>query len=278
MLKIGIFQGRLSPIVDGKIQAFPRQCWEAEFALAKECGFELMEWVLDTGSLLVNPIMSSAGRSKILGLSRQTGIHVSAVCVDNFLDFPVWENCDLGDEWTPRRLLEELIGASPAIGVEHIEIPLIEKSSIESPKHEESAVALLNEIAPLCEMHRVNVLLETSLSPRRVASFLEKLSSKRILLNFDLGNSAYWKFNPREELLLYGGQIGNIHIKDCTPEKYSVPLGTGNVDFPLIFRLLKEKGYRGDFILQTARNADDHIGAAKRFLEFTRFYVDKLRG
>lgn len=277
MLKIGIFQGRLSPIVDGKIQAFPRQGWEAEFAVAKECGFELMEWVLDSGSLLVNPIMSSAGRARILDLSRQTEIHVSAVCVDNFLDFPVWENCDLGDEWTPRRLLEKLTGACAAIGVEHIEIPLIGKSSIESPEHKESAVALLNEIAPLCEMHGVNVLLETSLPPSGVASLLEKLGSKRILLNYDLGNSAYWKFNPREELLLYSGQIGNIHIKDCTPEKYSVPLGTGNVDFPLIFQLLKETGYRGDFILQTARSADDHIGTAKRFLEFTQFYVDKLK-
>ncbi len=277
MLKVGIFQGRLSPIVDGKIQAFPQQGWEAEFTAAKACGFELMEWVLDSGSLLVNPILSRAGRSRILDLSRQSEIRVSAVCVDNFMDFPVWASCDLGDGWTPRRLLEELIGTCPAIGVEHIEIPLIGKSSIESPGHEKLAVAFLNKIASLCEMHGVNILLETSLPPKGVASFLEKLHSKRILLNYDLGNSAYWQFNPREELRLYGGQIGNIHIKDCTPEKYSVPLGVGNVDFALIFQLLKKADYRGDFILQTARSAEDHVGTAMRFLEFTRPYVDQLK-
>lgn len=277
MFKIGIFQGRLSPIVDGKIQAFPQQGWEAELLAAKECGFELLEWVLDSGSLRVNPILNREGRARILDLSQQSEIRVSAVCVDNFMDFPLWESCDMGDGWTPSRLLEELIETCPVIGVEHIEIPLLGQSSIESPGHEKSAIAFLNKIASLCEMHGVNVLLETSLPPKGVAAFLGKLNSKRILLNYDLGNSAYWQFNSREELRLYGGQIGNVHIKDCTPEKYSVPLGAGNVDFALIFQLLKKVDYQGDFILQTARSPEDHVGTAKRFLKFTQSYVDQLK-
>ena len=40
MNKIGFMQGRLSPIVDNKIQAFPFGNWEQEFSIAKELGIE----------------------------------------------------------------------------------------------------------------------------------------------------------------------------------------------------------------------------------------------
>ena len=45
--RIGIMQGRLSKPLNGKIQSFPLNTWEKEFYLAKEIGFELIEWVLD---------------------------------------------------------------------------------------------------------------------------------------------------------------------------------------------------------------------------------------
>ena len=40
-------QGRLSPPVDGRIQAFPRVWWREEFALADEADLRIMEWTLD---------------------------------------------------------------------------------------------------------------------------------------------------------------------------------------------------------------------------------------
>ena len=40
--RIGFVQGRLSPLVDGNIQAFPRDYWRHEFALAEQLGFDLM--------------------------------------------------------------------------------------------------------------------------------------------------------------------------------------------------------------------------------------------
>ena len=60
--------------------------------------------------------------------------------------------------------------------------------------------------------------------------------SHRIQMNYDTGNSAYWQYDTDQEFSLYGSRIGNIHIKDCTPDEYSVPLGNGNVDFDKIFK------------------------------------------
>jgi len=118
------------------------------------------------------------------------------------------------------------------------------------------------------------LLLETDLAPEEFKKFLDRIDSDRVQVNYDTGNSAYWQHDAEKEINLYGDKIGNIHIKDCTPENYSVPLGEGNVDFDLSFRMFKEKKYQGDFILQTVRS-DNDIKAAKEFRAFTLSYISK---
>ena len=63
-LRIGIMQGRLSKPINGKIQSFPINSWENEFYLAKNIGFELIEWVLDE-NVKDNPILDKRFFSKI---------------------------------------------------------------------------------------------------------------------------------------------------------------------------------------------------------------------
>ena len=55
---MGFIQGRLSPICDGKIQAFPWQYWEDEFQIAYDNEFSIMEWTLDQDRLYDNPIIN----------------------------------------------------------------------------------------------------------------------------------------------------------------------------------------------------------------------------
>ena len=47
MKNIGYIQGRLSPIIDGKIQAFPKEHWREEFKIGASRSFQLIEWTLD---------------------------------------------------------------------------------------------------------------------------------------------------------------------------------------------------------------------------------------
>ena len=64
-LQIGFIQGRLSPIVGGKIQAFPWNNWEKEFEIACKNNFKIMEWTLDQLDLDENPLMTKDGQNKI---------------------------------------------------------------------------------------------------------------------------------------------------------------------------------------------------------------------
>ena len=45
--KIGVMQGRLVPKYQGRYQAFPVGMWKDEFKIAKECGIDLVEFILD---------------------------------------------------------------------------------------------------------------------------------------------------------------------------------------------------------------------------------------
>ena len=89
-----------------------------------------------------------------------------------------------------------------------------------------------------------------------------------------MGNSAFWKFDTKQEFLCYGQSISNVHIKDCTPKDYTVQLGDGNVNFNEVFNLLKKNNYKADFILQAARGQDE-VQIAKKQLRFAEEYISK---
>jgi len=270
MHQIGFMQGRLSPVSkEGIIQEFPATTWKNEFPIARECGFEIIEWVFEAKDWEKNPLILKSGRQEIIEHQEKFGIQVDSVCCDYFMGYPVLE-----DVTRSRKILESLIEACFEVGIRSLEIPFIEKNAITSDEDAKAIADILNSYIPLAEEKGVYLLLEVSLNPEEICKFLKLVPSERIQLNYDSGNSANWGFKPEEEIPRYGYKIGNIHIKDCTPEEYTVPLGQGNANFDVIFELLKEEKYEGNFILQTARGSDD-VGLAKEYLKFTQDYIQK---
>jgi hexulose-6-phosphate isomerase len=81
---IGIMQGRLSKQNNNQIQSFPINSWKLEFEKAKNCGFEVMEWIFDT--VHPNPILTNKGRLEIVELSKKNNININSVCADYFME------------------------------------------------------------------------------------------------------------------------------------------------------------------------------------------------
>lgn len=266
-------QGRLSPVVDGKLQAFPTDTWRDEFSLAAACGFDLIEWVFDEPNWTANPLLHASGRAAIRELQRQHGVSVPLVCADYFMARPL-TSADPAVRAEAVGALVELIRVAPSIGIRLVELPCIGNAALDTDDAASAAVALFDHLAPLLESADVCLLLELSLGPAEVADLFQRIRSPRVRLNYDTGNSAYWGFDPAAEFASYGPLIRNVHIKDVTRADYTVPLGRGDVDFDLSFSLLKRVGYSGDFVLQAARG-DDHAAVARQFAAFTRQYVDR---
>ena len=74
----------------------------------------------------------------------------------------------------------------------------------------------------------------------------------------------------------YTAPIKNIHIKDRLLKGNTVPLGTGDVDFDILFKLLKKHDYKGNLIIQGARETKESPEeTSSKYLKFVKQYVDK---
>jgi L-ribulose-5-phosphate 3-epimerase len=252
MALIGIMQGRLVPPIDNRIQSFPRLNWEDEFELGARAGIDCIEWIYDLYGADVNPIATDAGIAKMKELTLKTGIQVLSICMDYFMERPL-VRATAGELIDRLSLIEWLLGRGHQLGINRVVLPFMDASRIETEAEFESVIETLQRIMPMAEKARVELHLETSLPPAVFASLLERLPHPMLKVNYDSGNSSSLGYNPRDEFAAYGKRVGSVHIKDRLRGGITVPIGTGNADFPTLAKCLKMVDYSGDFILQEAR-------------------------
>ena len=253
--RVGFMQGRLSPQVDGKIQAFPFSCWQGEFASAERNGFSLMEWTLDQNNLYANPLLTTAGQNEIRKLCKSHGIMISSLTGDCFMQSPFWKTQGAQRDSLVQDL-RSVATACHAAGIRMIVVPLVDNGRIETRAQEDALVEALAKEAHLLASLNVRVVFESDFEPQELARFMARLDPVRFGINYDIGNSAGLGFDPVKEIAAYGDRILNVHIKDRILGGTTVPLGTGNANFDGVFTALAKVGYRGTYILQTARAAD----------------------
>ncbi len=265
--RIGFMQGRLSPQIDGKIQAFPWPYWRDEFPLAQALGFARLEWTLDHDDLAANPLMTAEGQAEIRALSAGHGVAVSSITGDCFMQAPFWKATG-----TARAaLVEEMAGvirAGAAVGASIVVVPLVDNGSVATPAEEAALAEGMAQLTPLLRETGVRIAFECDYPPAQLARFIATFPADAFGINFDIGNSASLGWAPAEEIPLIAPRMINVHVKDRVLGGTTVPLGQGDADLPAVFRLLDEVGYGGFLILQTARATDgDHLGAARAYRE-----------
>jgi len=262
---IGFMQGRLSPLVNGKIQAFPWEHWREEFPAAQRIGLALMEWTIDQDRLHENPLMLESGRREIRSLCERHGVSIHSLTGDCFMQAPYYKK--EGAERTA--LLDDfkaLAESCADIGTRFIVLPLVDAGHLDDERQYESLRDGLREVEPVLKGHRMKVIFECDHQPKALAKFIAAFPAEFYGINFDIGNSASLGIDPNEEIPTIASRIDNVHVKDRKLVGTTVPLGQGNADMPTVFRLLKKVGYRGNYILQTARAADsNHAGTLARY-------------
>lgn len=266
-MHIGIMQGRLLPPEPEHFQAFPRIGWQEEFALARAAGLQSIEWIYDVYGEDVNPIGTDEGLSSIKKLTIETGVEIKSLCADYFMDRPALD---------PAKLIW-LMNRCHVSRISRVVLPFVDASRIESAARAQEVIAMLREGLRYAEMFRMEIHLETSLDPASFAALLESLPHPLLKVNYDSGNSASLGYNPSEEFAVYGERVGSVHIKDRVRNGGTVPLGTGDADFPALFKALRKVNYQGDFILQTAREKPgDEVALARRNLSWLQPYIAEL--
>ena len=271
--RIGFMQGRFSPLVEGRIQAFPWTCWQEEFPAAQPNGFALMEWTLDQDRLHDNPLLTAAGQAEISQLRHKHGLQVASLTGDCFMQSPFWK-ANVAQRTQLLQVFRAVARACSAVGIGMMVLPLVDNGRLETRAQEDLLVSLLQTEAALLKELRVKVVFESDFVPDELARFMERLSPDFFGVNYDIGNSASLGMNPGEEISAYGQRIVNVHIKDRVLGGTTVPLGTGNADFEAVFSALARVRYSGNYILQTARASDgDHAGALRRYRDMAAAWI-----
>ena len=268
-------QGRLSPLLDGRIQAFPWTHWVSEFERAAEVGFRLIEWTLDEEFLYQNPLMTEAGRRLIRELTLEHRVEVDSLTCDFVMQAPFWKTS--GRERVRReRDLMAVAEACHLAGVSLMVIPLVDNGHLEDRHQEDLLVGALERGTGEFLDLGLSVVFESDLPPSDLVRFIGQFDEAVFGINYDIGNSASLGFFPREELSAYGTRVRNVHVKDRLLGGGSVPLGDGCADFESVFSSLAEVGYQGNFILQTARSeTGDHVEVLSRFRDMTEGWIER---
>lgn len=259
----------MSPMVDGRIQAFPWASWREELALARRHGFPLMEWTLDQERLYENPLLTAQGQSEIRTLTAQHGVRIPSLTGDCFMQAPFWKAAD--DERV--RLTEDFLAIAEAcatVGISLLVVPLVDNGRLETDAQETALWKFLSDRGSTWTRLGLRILFESDYVPHRLGRLIERFEPGTFGINYDIGNSAALGFDPVDEMSAYGGRIGNVHVKDRALGGTTVPLGLGAADFPAAFAALKRSGYEDNFILQAARASDgDDVGALCRYRDLT---------
>jgi hexulose-6-phosphate isomerase len=264
-------QGRLCPPVDGRIQAFPWRDWRLEFERAQAAGLPFVEWTLDHARLARNPLMNEAGRREIAELVARHGVRVASVTGDCFMQAPFWK---LRPGGAKRDLVDQLVAvcdAAAAAGASIVVVPLVDSGRLENHAQEDD---LVNTLGGLATRLATLIAFETDYAPFDAERFIKRLPPSRFGINYDIGNSAALGFDPSEEIARCGARIVNVHVKDRKRGGATVPLGEGDADLITAIRRLERAGYRGNYVLQTARAADgDDVGAVLRYRDLTARWI-----
>jgi len=270
--KLGVMQGRLLPKYQGRYQAFPIGEWQNEFKIAKECGLDLIEFILDFNEAEKNPLLNLEGVKKITDLIEDSGVSVKTICADYFMEAPLHSNDNKVVEKSCK-VLEKLIDSAKILKITDIVIPCVDQSSLKTNEAVIRFVKSIKRIIPTLEKENINLSLETDLAPKPFIELLSKLNSNNITVNYDIGNSAALGFNFYEELAAYGDRITDIHIKDRILGGGPIELGKGNADFIKFFNELEKFNYEGPFIMQAYRD-DEGIEIFKKQLEWVKPFIN----
>jgi hexulose-6-phosphate isomerase len=166
-------------------------------------------------------------------------------------------------------LFEKICSSLAAIQGGTVELPMMEASSLLDSATYASRVAALKRFVAIAQKYDTPVAVETDLGPTALAALVQEVPDISVV--YDAGNSAGMGYDVGEELAAYGMHVSNVHIKDKPIGGATVMLGTGSVDFPLLFSLLREMNYTGAVTLQAARGEDG------REVETIRHYAGLLQ-
>lgn len=271
---IGFIQGRLSPIINNKIQVFPVENWEKEFSEAKIIGLDMIEWTIDEETFVDNPLMNREGRKKIKEACKINNIKIPSLTCDYAMQKPFWK-MNKSESVKAKENFINIVNACHELNIEIIVVPIVDNGRLENANQKDNIINFFNKFREKLEKLNCKIAFESDMKPSELLEFINNFDAN-FGVNYDTGNSASLGYDPSEEISVYGHRIINVHIKDRKLGGSTVPLGSGDCNFDNVFRNLTVASYNKNYILQTARDFDGyHSKVLKEYKDMTTKWIEK---
>jgi L-ribulose-5-phosphate 3-epimerase len=252
-MNLGLIQGRLSLPLEG-FQDTPVN-WKREFLLLPDVGLQHIEWVITKESFSSNPFFSEDLRE----------FSIYSVCADNLVDNRISDESYVLSSLTP------ICEAAVRNKVKFVTIPLLEDSDVSDDTTRNKFKKLLQHFTK--KYPQLNFSLEAELGREKLQ---ELLIADNVCVTYDTGNMTSCGFDHELYIKSLSGKISNVHLKDRTRGGKSVTPSTGDTDFRLIFKTLRETGYPNVYTLQTSREKEgEEISTITKHAELLRSIYDK---
>lgn len=267
MINIGFMQGRLSDMVDGRIQSFPFSSWKEEFVIAHANNFNIIEWTIDSIDIKNNPILNSNMHPEIKRLKEKYLINIPSITCDFFMEKPFFKVNNY-ERIAREKFLLSFFKKCSELNITFIVIPLVDHGGIENATQEKKVINFFLENTSLIEKYNLQIIFESNYPPQKLKNFISKFPINQFGINYDTGNSASLGYNHEEEFNAYFQYIKNVHIKDRVFGGTTVPLGEGSANLGGILIDLVNRNYIGNLILQTARHKKRHLEVLCNYRDF----------
>ena len=255
---VGIVQGRLSVSPKNRLQFFPKN-WREEFKAAKKTNYDFIEFFSERKFNKNNPIWNLITLKEYSKLSKENNLKVLNFCDDYII------SNSIRNKKTQNYLLRLLKNLSK-LNIKNFILPMYGKSNLTDKNYFEY-VDVLKMI--LKKSKKIQILIESNISPDEFQIFKKMINSKKLLFLFDTGNRINLKRNLYNDFEKMYNNIGHIHIKDKNKKKQNVKITTGLVDFNKFFKIIKKKKYNKNFTFETTRGSNP-IETAKNNIKFLK--------
>ena len=276
MNKIGIMQGRVLPERLDQLQIFPVSNWKDEFIKIKEIGFNCVELLFDK-ELILETLLADVDDVKSLGIKRNNKnneLTTQSICVD-YLSLVSVLNSETEFLFYDKTI--KLIEVVSNTTINILVIPFFDANSITSESDLHFVLEWIKErnLDEIASKSNIVLTLELSLPAFQIRSAFMKYSFNNIAICYDVGNARAAGYSPEEEIVMLNDLIAHVHIKDRKINGPNVMLGNGDVDFAACFKSLKEIGYDGQLILETAYETSP-AAEAKKNLQFIQNIISGI--
>jgi hexulose-6-phosphate isomerase len=210
------------------------------FERLKEAGFQGVE--------LISP--NELDRSEVLRARDQTGLVIHGVSGSRHWREPLSDPDPKVVERSLAAIRQEMEDCKAYGGTTVLVVPAVVTPKVSYRQAYERSQAAIKTLIPDAERHGVKIAIEEVwnkflLSPVEFARYVDEFQSPWVGAYFDVGNVVEYGY-PQEWVRELGKRILKVHIKEYKKaNRFSYPLGEGEIDWPAVRQALLDVGYEG---------------------------------